>query len=257
MNPAVCPGVVTTGYSDSDYSDSQQWQLINRKQLEQIDQDQLTTHKEYIEEAVNHHVTISNGNSNKQTTSASTTKQDAIMEDVDSGKPNFSKIYKYMGSLLDPSCSGHVEALEEMPTADRSIILALMRNLEQNLSNDAFADSNNPYLPPKDKVPDDEGPQLRLAPHPFVMYPYPSMMHGAPHMAAVAPAHGDAKVKVAKEKGDQEGNVSDSEAAEMASYEYPSAQIMGGYMPYPYPYFAQAEPNVDVTPGVALPPAVQ
>jgi len=57
--------------------------------------------------------------------------------DTASSAPEFSNVYAFLGSLFDPSSSGHVEALNKMAPADREVVQVLMRNLIVNLSSRA------------------------------------------------------------------------------------------------------------------------
>lgn len=52
--------------------------------------------------------------------------------------PDFSQIYSFVGSLFDPSTSGHLLKLKEMDPIDVQTVLMLMRNLTVNLANPDF-----------------------------------------------------------------------------------------------------------------------
>src|SRR4051794_18375820 len=47
--------------------------------------------------------------------------------------PNFQKIYSFLGSLFDPSTTGHVDQLRGMDDMDRQVVQLLMQNLASNL----------------------------------------------------------------------------------------------------------------------------
>ncbi|KAG0581066.1 hypothetical protein KC19_4G222100 [Ceratodon purpureus] len=52
--------------------------------------------------------------------------------------PDFSEVYKFIGSVFDPGVSGHLRKLKEMTAIDRETVLLLMRNLSINLSSPDF-----------------------------------------------------------------------------------------------------------------------
>ena len=54
-------------------------------------------------------------------------------------KPEFSKVYAFLGSLFDPSTSGHTEDLEAMTPSNREMVKALMHNLARNLNSSGAA----------------------------------------------------------------------------------------------------------------------
>ena len=54
-------------------------------------------------------------------------------------KPEFSKVYAFLGSLFDPSTSGHTEDLEAMSPSNREMVKALMHNLARNLNSSGAA----------------------------------------------------------------------------------------------------------------------
>ena len=54
-------------------------------------------------------------------------------------KPEFSKVYAFLGSLFDPSTSGHTEDLEAMTPSNREMVKALMHNLARNLNSSGVA----------------------------------------------------------------------------------------------------------------------
>ncbi|XP_020263026.1 protein REVEILLE 6-like [Asparagus officinalis] len=54
--------------------------------------------------------------------------------------PDFSQVYSFIGSVFDPSTSGHLEKLKEMDPIDVETVLLLMRNLSVNLTSPDFED---------------------------------------------------------------------------------------------------------------------
>lgn len=68
-------------------------------------------------------------------------------------RPEFSKVYAFLGALFDPSkTSGHMEELEKMTPMNREIAHALMQNLTNNLQahaqiqNSSVSESNVPTV---------------------------------------------------------------------------------------------------------------
>lgn len=57
------------------------------------------------------------------------------------GSPDFSEIYKFIGSTFDPGVTGHLMKLKEMAPIDRQTIMLLMRNLSLNLSSPDFEEN--------------------------------------------------------------------------------------------------------------------
>lgn len=57
------------------------------------------------------------------------------------GTPDFSEIYKFIGSTFDPGVTGHLKKLKEMAPIDRETIMLLMRNLSINLSSPDFEEN--------------------------------------------------------------------------------------------------------------------
>ncbi|KAJ7532146.1 hypothetical protein O6H91_14G073900 [Diphasiastrum complanatum] len=55
--------------------------------------------------------------------------------------PDFSKVYKFIGSVFDPGVKGHLKTLKEMASIDRETVLLLMRNLTVNLSSPDFREN--------------------------------------------------------------------------------------------------------------------
>ncbi|XP_031477446.1 protein REVEILLE 6-like [Nymphaea colorata] len=54
--------------------------------------------------------------------------------------PDFSQVYSFIGSVFDPSTSGHLQKLKSMDPVDVETVLLLMRNLSVNLSSPEFED---------------------------------------------------------------------------------------------------------------------
>ncbi|KAJ4746555.1 Homeodomain-like superfamily protein [Rhynchospora pubera] len=56
------------------------------------------------------------------------------------GRPDFAQVYGFLGSIFDPSTSGHLQKLKEMDPIDVEAALLLMRNLSLNLTSPEFED---------------------------------------------------------------------------------------------------------------------
>ncbi|XP_062222439.1 protein REVEILLE 6-like isoform X2 [Phragmites australis] len=54
--------------------------------------------------------------------------------------PDFAQVYSFLGSVFDPSTSGHLQKLKEMNPIDVETVLLLMRNLSINLTSPDFED---------------------------------------------------------------------------------------------------------------------
>lgn len=54
--------------------------------------------------------------------------------------PDFAQVYSFIGSVFDPSITGHVQKLKNMDPIDVETVLLLMRNLSVNLSSPDFED---------------------------------------------------------------------------------------------------------------------
>ncbi|XP_062219913.1 protein REVEILLE 6-like isoform X2 [Phragmites australis] len=54
--------------------------------------------------------------------------------------PDFTQVYSFLGSVFDPSTSGHLQKLKEMNPIDVETALLLMRNLSINLTSPDFED---------------------------------------------------------------------------------------------------------------------
>ncbi|KAG8071862.1 hypothetical protein GUJ93_ZPchr0006g44757 [Zizania palustris] len=54
--------------------------------------------------------------------------------------PDFAQVYSFLGSVFDPSTSGHLEKLKEMNPIDVETALLLMKNLSINLTSPDFED---------------------------------------------------------------------------------------------------------------------
>jgi len=57
--------------------------------------------------------------------------------------PEFAKVYSFLGSLFDPSTTGHIEELEKMTPVNKEIVQKLMQNLATNLSSSPTQASNS------------------------------------------------------------------------------------------------------------------
>ncbi|KZV36465.1 protein REVEILLE 6 [Dorcoceras hygrometricum] len=54
--------------------------------------------------------------------------------------PDFAQVYRFIGSVFDPSVTGHLQKLKKMDQIDIETVLLLMRNLSVNLSGPDFED---------------------------------------------------------------------------------------------------------------------
>ncbi|XP_039124316.1 protein REVEILLE 6-like isoform X3 [Dioscorea cayenensis subsp. rotundata] len=54
--------------------------------------------------------------------------------------PDFAQVYSFIGSVFDPSTTGHLQKLKEMDPIDVETVLLLMRNLSINLTSPDFED---------------------------------------------------------------------------------------------------------------------
>ncbi|KAG0475899.1 hypothetical protein HPP92_012740 [Vanilla planifolia] len=52
--------------------------------------------------------------------------------------PDFARVYSFLGSIFDPSTSGHLQKLKEMDPIDVETVLLLMKNLAVNLISSDF-----------------------------------------------------------------------------------------------------------------------
>ncbi|KAJ0964295.1 hypothetical protein J5N97_029417 [Dioscorea zingiberensis] len=52
--------------------------------------------------------------------------------------PDFAQVYSFIGSVFDPSTTGHLQKLKEMDPIDVETVLLLMRNLSINLTSPDF-----------------------------------------------------------------------------------------------------------------------
>ncbi|XP_010556573.1 PREDICTED: protein REVEILLE 5 [Tarenaya hassleriana] len=48
--------------------------------------------------------------------------------------PNFAEVYRFIGSVFDPSATGHVQKLKQMDPINLETVMLLMRNLSVNLA---------------------------------------------------------------------------------------------------------------------------
>lgn len=74
-------------------------------------------------------------------------------------KPDFSQVYKFIGSVFDPSTTDHLKKLKEMDPIDLETVLLLMRNLSINLSSSDF-EEHKLFLSVYDMNPEDAGPAI-------------------------------------------------------------------------------------------------
>ncbi|KAJ8748920.1 hypothetical protein K2173_013355 [Erythroxylum novogranatense] len=54
--------------------------------------------------------------------------------------PDFAQVYSFIGSVFDPSASGHLKRLKQMDPINLETVLLLMRNLSVNLMSPEFED---------------------------------------------------------------------------------------------------------------------
>ncbi|XP_020113089.1 protein REVEILLE 6-like [Ananas comosus] len=52
--------------------------------------------------------------------------------------PDFAEVYNFLGSMFDPTASGHFQKLKDMDPIDVETVLLLMRNLSVNLTSPDF-----------------------------------------------------------------------------------------------------------------------
>lgn len=52
--------------------------------------------------------------------------------------PDFTEVYRFLGSVFDPMTSGHLNKMQEMAPINRETVVLLMKNLSLNLSCDDF-----------------------------------------------------------------------------------------------------------------------
>lgn len=55
--------------------------------------------------------------------------EDAAQQQQQPVQPEFAKVYSFLGSLFDPSTSGHIEELDKMTPVNKDIVQKLMQNL--------------------------------------------------------------------------------------------------------------------------------
>ncbi|CEP00703.1 unnamed protein product (mitochondrion) [Plasmodiophora brassicae] len=138
--PATTPMI-----QQASVGNSLQWALWERQQLAELQQEQLSQAQFYLQQAIAAH-----------------SSEDKKGDGNDANKaPNFQKIYSFLGSLFDPSATGHVDQLRGMDNMDRQVVQLLMQNLASNLgkhhtianefhhdlaNKDAYYDANK--LPP-------------------------------------------------------------------------------------------------------------
>lgn len=119
---------------------SVQWQMVEQQQSQELQQKQLSQAQMDLQQAISD--TISKAEKPNQATDRKAPKglessfQRHQLNYVSAGSecpPRFSKVYSFLGSLFDPSTTGHLDELEKMSQVDREIIQILMRNLASNL----------------------------------------------------------------------------------------------------------------------------
>jgi SHAQKYF class myb-like DNA-binding protein len=107
------------------------------------------------------------------------------------GRPNFSKIYSFLGSLFDPTASNYIEALNDMSPIDRETVQLLMHNLAVNLANQQFRDQHSllldQYRTLLSKAPTEHTstPSMMTAQQASSHAP-PSSSHAAPYLSMTA-----------------------------------------------------------------------
>lgn len=99
---------------------SVQWQRVERQQMQGLQLQEQNQAQYYLQQAISQHHQNGGGSG-------------AGLGGRKTG-PEFSKVYSFLGSLFDPSTSGHLEQLESMDEVDREIVQVLMRNLAANLN---------------------------------------------------------------------------------------------------------------------------
>mmetsp|Transcript_36879 Transcript_36879/g.59116 ORF Transcript_36879/g.59116 Transcript_36879/m.59116 type:complete len:392 (+) Transcript_36879:74-1249(+) len=102
---------------------SMQWQMVEQQQNQELQHKQLSQARMELQHAISeafHRADSSEANGKTETAGAEY-------------PPRFSKVYSFLGSLFDPSTTGHLDELEKMSQVDREIIQVLMRNLASNL----------------------------------------------------------------------------------------------------------------------------
>lgn len=62
------------------------------------------------------------------------TNQDIVFRAM----PDFKEVYRFLGSVFDPTANGHLNRMQEMAPIDRETVVLLMRNLSLNLSSSDF-----------------------------------------------------------------------------------------------------------------------
>eukprot|EP00466_Bigelowiella_natans_P016517 jgi/Bigna1/87346/estExt_fgenesh1_pg.C_190109 len=102
---------------------SMQWQMVEQQQNQELQHKQLSQARMELQHAISeafHRADSSEASGKTETAGAEY-------------PPRFSKVYSFLGSLFDPSTTGHLDELEKMSQVDREIIQVLMRNLASNL----------------------------------------------------------------------------------------------------------------------------
>mmetsp|Transcript_3584 Transcript_3584/g.8489 ORF Transcript_3584/g.8489 Transcript_3584/m.8489 type:complete len:355 (-) Transcript_3584:322-1386(-) len=109
---------------------SVQWQMVEQQQSKELQYKQLSKAQLDLQRAISNAQKKSEKPKQQQQQQNSADKKTA---QKGSDPPRFSKVYSFLGSLFDPSTTGHLDELEKMSQVDREIIQILMRNLASNL----------------------------------------------------------------------------------------------------------------------------
>mmetsp|Transcript_435 Transcript_435/g.728 ORF Transcript_435/g.728 Transcript_435/m.728 type:complete len:416 (+) Transcript_435:143-1390(+) len=121
-NGSNWPSQVSGALVPQTVTPSVQWQMVEQQQSQELQQKQLSKAQLELQEAITDAVAQADpGPSNSKAPKGSELP------------PRFSKVYSFLGSLFDPSTTGHLDELEKMTQVDREIIQVLMRNLASNL----------------------------------------------------------------------------------------------------------------------------
>eukprot|EP00954_Amorphochlora_amoebiformis_P003833 297592-Amorphochlora_amoeboformis.AAC.1 len=117
LSPSSSSSVFTVPQS---VTPSVQWSMLEQQQSKELQHKQLSQAQLELQQAISDAVTQAEprqGNGKRGS----------------EFPPRFSKVYSFLGSLFDPSTTGHLDELEKMTQVDREIIQVLMRNLASNL----------------------------------------------------------------------------------------------------------------------------
>jgi len=69
-----------------------------------------------------------------------------VVPDDQVATPDFPRIYTFLASLFDPSCSDHVQRLAEMNQIDRDTTQILMHNMAVNMANQQLREQKTSLL---------------------------------------------------------------------------------------------------------------